>query len=199
VSQSWREIPHFAVEREIDATEAQAALAALRLREPAATHTDLLLRALAVALGQTVGGSGDLGLAVATPDGVLMPVVAGVSDLSASQLVAARRAAVQRARDGRLNGADVTSRPLASLSNLGSRGVDAFTGIIAVGQQLLLTVGAIRPRPVVLDGGLHVRPTFTATLNVDHRSFDGDRAANVLAAFDRDFGTIRAWVEGAHT
>lgn len=198
VSQSWREIPHFAVEREIDATDAAAALAALRLREPAATYTDLLLRALAVALQHTVGGSGDLGLAVAAPAGVLMPVVVRVPDLSPSQLVAARLAAVERARYRRLNGADVSGTPLASLSNLGSHGVDAFTGVIAVGQQLLLTVGTIRPRPVVLDGGLHVRPTLIATLNVDHRSFDGDRAADVLAAFDRAFGTSRAWVEGEH-
>ena len=198
VSQSWREIPHFAVQREIDAGQADAVLAVLRRTEPAATYTDLLLRALGQALQIVVGGSGDVGLAVATPAGVMMPVLRGVPGLTAGQLVEARGAAVVRARNGRLTTADLTSKPLASLSNLGSRGVDSFTGVIAVGQQLLMTVGRIRPRPVVRDGGLHIRPTLIATLNVDHRSFDGDRAADVLAAFDHEFGAIRTWAEGGH-
>ena len=198
VSQSWREIPHFSVQREVDAGQADAALAALRTAEPAATYTDLLLRALAQALQVVVGGSGDVGLAVATPAGVMMPVIRGVPGLTAGQLVEARAAAIVRARNGRLSSADLTSKPLASLSNLGSRGVDSFTGVIAVGQQLLLTVGRIRPRPVVRDGGLYIRPTLIATLNVDHRSFDGDRAADVLTAFDREFGAIRTWAEGVH-
>jgi pyruvate dehydrogenase E2 component (dihydrolipoamide acetyltransferase) len=127
-----------------------------------------------------------------------MPVVTGVPGLDPAQLAAARNAAVQRGRDGRLNGADLASEPIASLSNLGSRGVDAFTGVIAVGQQLLLTVGSVRPRPVAVDDSLAVRPTLTATLNVDHREFDGDRAADILAAFNHEFGAFRAWAEGGH-
>jgi pyruvate dehydrogenase E2 component (dihydrolipoamide acetyltransferase) len=198
VSQSWREIPHFAVQREIDAADGSAALATLRAKGLAATYTDLLLRALARALQDTVGGHGDLGLAVATPAGVMMPVVAGIPSLEPAELVAARSAAVRRGRAGRLNSADLATEPVASLSNLGSRGVDAFTGVIATGQQLLLTVGRVRPRPVAIEGGLGVRPTLIATLNVDHRSFDGDLAADVLAAFDREFGTLRTWIEGDH-
>jgi len=198
VSQSWREIPHFTVQREVEAREAQAVLAALRARGAGTTYTDLLLRALALALRETVGANGDLGLAVATPAGVMMPVVTGVPSLDPAQLAAARNAAVQRGRDGRLNGADLASEPIASLSNLGSRGVDAFTGVIAVGQQLLLTVGSVRPRPVAVDDTLAVRPTLTATLNVDHREFDGDRAADILAAFNHEFGAFRAWAEGGH-
>jgi pyruvate dehydrogenase E2 component (dihydrolipoamide acetyltransferase) len=198
VSQSWREIPHFAVQREIDAAASSAVLATLRARGLAATYTDLLLRALARAVRDTAGGHGDLGLAVATPAGVMMPVVAGIPSLEPAELVAARSAAVQRAREGRLSSADVTIEPVASLSNLGSRGVDAFTGVIATGQRLLLTAGRVRPRPVAIEGGIGVRPTLIATLNVDHRSFDGDLAADVLAAFDREFGTLRTWIEGDH-
>jgi pyruvate/2-oxoglutarate dehydrogenase complex dihydrolipoamide acyltransferase (E2) component len=106
--------------------------------------------------------------------------------------------AVQRGREGRLSSADLTAEPVASLSNLGSRGVDAFTGVIATGQRLLLTAGRVRPRPVAIEGGIGVRPTLIATLNVDHRSFDGDLAADVLATFDREFSTLRAWIEGDH-
>jgi len=198
VSQSWREIPHFSVQREIDATEGAAVLAALRARDIAATYTDLLLRALARAVQHTAGGQGDIGLAVATPAGVMMPVLTAIGGLAPAELVAARSAAVQRGRDGRLSSADLTAAPVASLSNLGSRGVDAFTGVIASGQQLLLTAGQVRPRPVAIEGGIGVRPTLIATLNVDHRSFDGDLAADVLAAFDREFGALRTWIEGEH-
>jgi pyruvate dehydrogenase E2 component (dihydrolipoamide acetyltransferase) len=198
VSQSWREIPHFAVQREIDAAAGSAVLATLRARGLTATYTDLLLRALARAVQDTAGGHGDLGLAVATPAGVMMPVVAGIPSLEPVELVSARGAAVQRGREGRLNSADLTPEPVASLSNLGSRGVDAFTGVIATGQRLLLTAGRVRSRPVAIEGGIGVRPTLIATLNVDHRSFDGDLAADVLAAFDREFGTLRTWIEGDH-
>ncbi|MBV9793264.1 MAG: 2-oxo acid dehydrogenase subunit E2 [Actinobacteria bacterium] len=199
VSQSWREIPHFAVQREIDATASEAALAALRADGIAATWTDLMLRALARAVCDTAGGNGDLGLAVATAAGVMVPVITGIPSLSTAELVAARGAAVARGRNGALNTADLTAQPAASLSNLGSRGVDAFTGVIATGQRLLLTAGRVRPRPVAIEGGIGVRPTLIATLNVDHRSFDGDLAADVLAAFDREFNALRTWIEGDRT
>jgi pyruvate dehydrogenase E2 component (dihydrolipoamide acetyltransferase) len=73
--------------------------------------------------------------------------------------------------------------------------VDAFTGIVPLGQRLLLTVGRVASRPVAVDGQLAVRLTLIATLNVDHRYLDGDQAADLLEAFDREFGTIRAWAE----
>jgi pyruvate/2-oxoglutarate dehydrogenase complex dihydrolipoamide acyltransferase (E2) component len=140
--------------------------------------------------------SQDVGLAVATPDGVVMPVVQGVTGLGPAELVAARESAVARGREGRLSAADLSGTPLASLSNLGSRGVDSFTGVIALGQQALLTVGRIAARPVVVAGLLTVRPTVVATLNVDHRRLDGDRAVSVLEAFADELGAIGSWVEG---
>ncbi len=93
VSESWRTIPHFSVQREIDASDADACLAAMRAVAPEATYTDLLLRAFALAVGpfawlaggggQPGGGtSGDVGLAVATPEGVMMPVVPDVPALA---------------------------------------------------------------------------------------------------------------------
>jgi pyruvate dehydrogenase E2 component (dihydrolipoamide acetyltransferase) len=87
--------------------------------------------------------------------------------------------------------------PVGSLSNL--RDVDEFTGIIPLGQQLLLTVGRVAARPVVVDGRLAVRTTVIATLNVDHRHLDGDQAARVLTAFEHELGALRAWAEGVRT
>jgi pyruvate dehydrogenase E2 component (dihydrolipoamide acetyltransferase) len=204
VSESWRTIPHFSVQREIDAGDADACLAAMRAVAPEATYTDLLLRAFALAVGPFAwlaggegapggGTSGDVGLAVATPEGVMMPVVPDVPALAGPALVAARQAAVRRGREGRLTARDLASGAVGAVSNLGARGVDAFTGIVPAGRRLLLTTGRIAGRPVVIDGRLAVRTTLIATLNVDHRYFDGDRAADVLDAFDREFRALHAW------
>ena len=193
VSESWRTIPHFAVLRHIDARLAQDALAVMRANGLAATITDLLLHALATALSGSADDSGDLGLAVATPDGVVIPVIGRVSDLGSAALVAARAAAVARAREGQLSATDLAARPLASLSNLGGFGVESFTGIIPLGQKLLLTTGTIVDRPVAVEGRVTVQPSFSATLNVDHRHFDGDGAARILQSFQSALDQSVAW------
>ncbi len=193
VAESWRTIPHFSVQREIDASDADASLAAMRAQAPEATYTDLLLRAFALAVNSVGQHGSDLGLAVATPDGVMMPIVAGVPDLDVPGLVAARKAATKRGRAGRLAASDLAGPAVAAISNLGARGVDSFTGIVPTGRRLLLTTGRIAGRPVVCDGRLAVRATMIATLNVDHRYLDGDRAADVLDVFDREFRALRSW------
>ena len=195
VSESWRTIPHFAVVREIDARTVNQALAAMRGNGLPATATDLLLRALAqaVAVAAEADTAGDLGLAVATPDGVVIPVIADVPSLGPAALVAARASAVARARDGRLSARDLAAGPVASLSNLGGYQVDSFTGIIPAGQKLLLTTATIADRPVAVDGQVMVRPSFTATLNVDHRQFDGDHAARILADFQAALDQSMTW------
>jgi pyruvate dehydrogenase E2 component (dihydrolipoamide acetyltransferase) len=193
VSESWRTIPHFAVVRRIDAVRVHTALATMRGDGLPATPTDLLLRALALAVTAEADAAGDIGLAVATPDGVVIPVVAGVPGLDPPALVAARAAAVARAREGRLSARDLAAGPVASLSNLGGYGVDSFTGIIPAGQKLLLTTGTIADQPVVVDGLVTVRPSFAATLNVDHRHFDGDHAARILAAFQSALDQSITW------
>jgi pyruvate dehydrogenase E2 component (dihydrolipoamide acetyltransferase) len=193
VWESWRTIPHFAVVRQIDARSVHESVAAMRGNGLPATVTDLLLRALALAVTAEADTAGDIGLAVATPDGVVMPVVAGVPGLGPAALVAARAAAVARAREGQLSARDLAAGPVASLSNLGGHGVDSFTGIIPAGQKLLLTTGTIADRPVAVDGLVTVRPSFAATLNVDHRHFDGDNAARILAAFQSALDQSITW------
>ncbi|MFL5961407.1 MAG: 2-oxo acid dehydrogenase subunit E2 [Gaiellaceae bacterium] len=187
VRESWREIPHFAVTREVDATAAQLLLADLRARQPEAspTLTDLFLRALAEAIRSVdTTSSVDVGLAVATEHGVVIPVVRDVLSLPAADLSRKRADAVARAHSGRLGAEDLEAIPRTTLSNLGARGVDQFTGIIAVGQTSLLTVGRAIPRAVVVDGAaVEIRTTFHATLNADHRTIDGAGAADLLDAF----------------
>jgi pyruvate dehydrogenase E2 component (dihydrolipoamide acetyltransferase) len=204
VSESWRTIPHFAVSREIDGSAAVQGLKALRVERPDATMTDLLLHAFAAAadwLSEATGfasgaGSGDVGLAVATPDGVMMPVVNNAAKLSASDLIVARQDATRRGRDGHLSKTDVTSTPVGSLSNLGALGVDSFTGIIPLGQLCLLTLGRVAPRLVPTDSGFSTTQILQATLNVDHRAIDGDVAARALDVFAQALGSVQTWVNG---
>ena len=185
VSESWRTIPHFAVTREVDANAMQLVLAAWRADGVAATLTDLLLRALALAHRERdPNGAVRLGLAVATDAGVVIPVISDVLELTPTQLATARLAAAERARSGRLDANDLNETPVSTLSNLGSKGIDSFTGVIALGQPTLLTVGRAVPRlHPAEDGGVAVRSMIVATLNVDHRMLDGADAADLLVAF----------------
>jgi len=187
VAESWREIPHFTVSREVNAQAMQARLEQLRSDsfEPAPTLTDLLLVALALGLRDAGGGGDvDLGLAVATAHGVVIPVIRDVLGQEPAELARSRQAAVERARAGKLSEHDLSAQPSSTLSNLGSFGVDRFTGIVAVGQTSLLTVGRVRPRVVAgEDGEISVQMMFDATLNADHRTVDGAGAARLLVAF----------------
>jgi pyruvate dehydrogenase E2 component (dihydrolipoamide acetyltransferase) len=187
VAEAWREIPHFAVTREVVAESMLAALDVLRARfaQSSPTLTDLLLRAFALALREAEHQHVvDVGLAVATDHGVVIPVVRDVLALDAGGLARARTEAVARARTGRLNADDLAARPHSTLSNLGRYGVDQFTGIIAVGQTSLLTIGRAVPRVVAESSQtLAIRTTLFATLNADHRAMDGAQAAQLLGAF----------------
>ena len=187
VAESWREIPHFTVSRQIDAEEMSAALEQERARgtEPLPSFTGSALTCTRRGSArERSGGAVDLGLAVATPDGVVVPVVQDVLGRSLAELAAARQAAVTRARTGRLASEDLNVTPMSTLSNLGSFGVDRFTGIVAPGQTTLLTVGRARPRVVADDRrAISVRLMFDATVNSDHRALDGADAARLLSSF----------------
>jgi pyruvate dehydrogenase E2 component (dihydrolipoamide acetyltransferase) len=180
VVRSWQEIPHFAVTRELRVGQLTDLVREWRAVLPGLTLTDLLLRGLALALLERERRSDlDLGLAVATDRGVAIPVIRDVLNLGLVELVDARTAAVERARTGKRNKDDGRT-PASTLSNLGAVGVDQFTGVIPYGQTSMLTVGRAAPRPVVEDGQLAVATTMQATLNVDHRDWDGRHAGEAL-------------------
>lgn len=181
VTRSWHEIPHFTVSRELHVDALADAVRQWRVVIPQLTMTDLMLRAWALALLERHRRSDiDLGLAVATDRGVAIPVVRSVLRLGMVELVDARRAAVARARAGKLH-ADDAAVPVSTLSNLGAVGVDQFTGVVPYGQTDILTVGRAAERPVVVDHGLTIAFTMHATLNADHRVWDGWDAGQALA------------------
>lgn len=127
----------------------------------------------------------DIAVAVATPGGLLTPVVRGADQLSVSRLGQTIADLAVRAREGRLGPADYQGGSF-TVSNLGMYGVEEFSAIINPPQAAILAVGAASKRPVVADdGSLAVASVMSVTLSVDHRAIDGAVAARWLAAFRR--------------
>ena len=181
VTRSWRDAPHFFVMREVDASN----LVAERARGPVeATYTDLIVHAVAAALTRhpRMNGSAsdiNIGLAVAVPDGLLVPVIYGADRLSINELVARRKELLDRIRLGKLRAADLTAGTF-TVSNLGMYSVDAFTAILTDGQAGILAVGRITNRVVAVQGAPAVRPTMMMSLSCDHRRVDGARASEFM-------------------
>ena len=178
---SWREVPHFFLSREIDASQ----LIVVRSRQSAAvTFTDLLLRVVAVTLVRhpemnSRSQDVNIALAIALESGLIAPVVGGADRLDLAAIAARRADLVERARAGRLRSGDLRQATF-TLSNLGMYGVDAFWAIVTAGQAGVLAVGRIADRVVPVGGRPQVRPTLVLNLSCDHRAVDGARAARFL-------------------
>ncbi len=121
----------------------------------------------------------NIGIAVAAPQGLVVPVVRSVERLSLAELAQARGEVVGRARDNKLQQADLEGGTF-TISNLGMYGVEQFVAVLNPPQAAILAVGATEDRPVARDGQVVVRPTMTMTLTVDHRAVDGAEAADFL-------------------
>jgi pyruvate dehydrogenase E2 component (dihydrolipoamide acetyltransferase) len=183
VTESWRTVPHFSVGRDVRVDGLMAAVQTARGAGAAVTVTDFLVAGLAWAL-ESVGEPPDVGLAVATEWGVLIPVLRSLAGRSLRDVAALRQAAVNRARARRLGSSD-TAPAFATLSNLGPSKVTWFTGVVPVGHVALLTVGEVSLRPAVEDGALVVAPMLTAVVTADHRRYDGTDSARLLDGFCR--------------
>ena len=181
VSQSWREVPHFSVGRDVRVDGLREAVAKARAAGAPATVTDFLLLGLSRAL-EAEGQQPEVGLAVATQWGVLIPVVGPLGGASLADVARLREGAVSRARARRMASQDGAT-VFATLSNLGTSGVTWFTGVVPVGQVALLTVGEVNDRPAVEEGKLVVAPILTAIVTADHRRFDGVDSARLLERF----------------
>ena len=126
----------------------------------------------------------NVGVAVDTPEGLVVPVVAGADRLSLDQINARISDLAARARDGSLT-PDEMADGTFTVSNGGIYPVDITTAILNPPQTGILWVGRVRDRPVVVgDGVIAVRPTLQACLTFDHRAVDGGPAAAFLATFE---------------
>jgi pyruvate dehydrogenase E2 component (dihydrolipoamide acetyltransferase) len=131
--------------------------------------------------------SANVGIAVAAPQGLLVPVVKSAERLTLAEIAAVRADLVDRARNQKLTAEDMDGGTF-TISNLGMFGVESFTAVLNPPQAAILAVGATDDRAVVREGQVVVRPTMTMTLTVDHRAVDGAPAADFLR-------TVKAMVE----
>jgi pyruvate dehydrogenase E2 component (dihydrolipoamide acetyltransferase) len=189
-TQSWTQVPHFFLVREIDASNLVQAREGERGVK--VTVTDLLIvlvaRTLAKHPKMNASWTGDairfnpsvnISMAVAVKDGVVGAVIQNAAAKPLSAIAIERRDLAERAKSGRLRPADITGGTF-TISNLGMYGVDAFTAIITPPQAAVLAVGRIADRIVPVNGAHAIRPIMTITLSIDHRIVDGAQAALFL-------------------
>ncbi len=128
-----------------------------------------------------------LGIAAATPRGLLVPVVRDADALSLAGLSGAIRELAVTARSGKTPPSALTAGTI-TITNVGVFGVDAGTPILTPGEAAILAVGAVRRQPWEHQGGIALRDVLTLALTFDHRIVDGEQGSRFLA----DIGGILA-------
>ena len=153
---------------------------------------DIVLKAVAAALRQHPNcnaqwhdgfvrrfNSVHIGVAVAIEDGLITPIVRDAHAKGIAQISAEVRELVGRARIKRLMPDEYTGATF-SVSNLGMFGIHEFTALINPPEAGILAVGGIEETPVVVDGGVGVRPRMRITMSCDHRVIDGAQGSRFL-------------------
>jgi pyruvate dehydrogenase E2 component (dihydrolipoamide acetyltransferase) len=120
-----------------------------------------------------------VGMAVAAPNGLIVPVIRDADRRTIQEIAAARADLVARARAGKLQRADLEDGTF-TISNLGMFGIEQFIAVLNPPQAAILAVGTTEERPVVREGQVEVRPMLTLTLTCDHRAIDGADGADFL-------------------
>jgi pyruvate dehydrogenase E2 component (dihydrolipoamide acetyltransferase) len=122
----------------------------------------------------------NLGIAAATPRGLIVPNVKEAHTLNMKQLAMALEGLTVTARDGKTTPEDMSNGTI-TITNLGSFGVDTGTPIINPGEVSIVALGTIKQKPWVVDGQVEVRYVTTIGASFDHRVVDGDVASRFLA------------------
>jgi pyruvate dehydrogenase E2 component (dihydrolipoamide acetyltransferase) len=122
----------------------------------------------------------DLGVAVATDRGLLVPVIRGAEKRSVAELVLERSRIVDLTRAGRLGPADMGGAA-ATLSSLGTFGVDTFNAMLNPGESAILAAGRAVERLVPRERGIAVAPMISLTFTFDHRVVDGATGGAALS------------------
>jgi 2-oxoisovalerate dehydrogenase E2 component (dihydrolipoyl transacylase) len=121
----------------------------------------------------------NLGIAAATPRGLMVPNIKDAGSMSLHELARALDHVIDQARAGKLTVAEMSDGTL-TLTNVGTFGVEGATPILNPPEAAILALGSIRPRPWVVDGAVAVRDVMTLSISIDHRLVDGELGANVL-------------------
>jgi len=193
LTDAWQ-APVFQLTVSVDMTQALSVVERLRTlhEQERPTVTDLLTKVSAAALIRhrdvnahfvedeiRVHPSANVGIAVAAPQGLVVPVIRGAERLAIAEIARARAELVGRARDNNLRREDLEAGTF-TISNLGMFGIEQFIAVLNPPQVAILAVGSTEERVVVRDGGFVAVATMTATLTCDHRAVDGATGAEFL-------------------
>jgi pyruvate dehydrogenase E2 component (dihydrolipoamide acetyltransferase) len=193
-AKSFAEVPHFYLTRDLEVDRLLELRERLKAKmEPAPSVTELCALAVARTLkdhprlnaryvegGQMeVNPRVNLGIAVATDDGLVVPVLKGADTLPLRGLVGASKDLVRRAREGKLSPDDLSGGTF-TVSNLGMMQIDTFDAIINAPQAAILALGTVRTVPDWREGEWLPRRVISATLSIDHRVADGADGARFL-------------------
>jgi pyruvate dehydrogenase E2 component (dihydrolipoamide acetyltransferase) len=198
LTEAWA-APVFQLGVSIDMTEAlhlrEQLVSRLAEGEAKPTVNDILTKFAGVALqrhprvnatfdGETIQRFpvAHVGMAVAAPNGLVVPVVRDAGRATIQEIAQQRADLVSRARDGKLTLDDMQGGTF-TISNLGMFGVEQFVAVLNPPQVAILAVGAVKATPVAVDGEVDVAPIMQVTLTCDHRAIDGADGAEFLRTF----------------
>ncbi|MCF8258089.1 MAG: pyruvate dehydrogenase complex dihydrolipoamide acetyltransferase [Flavobacteriales bacterium] len=188
--------PHFYLTMRIDMDEMMKARESINEVAPMkVSFNDLIIKACAVALKKhpqvNAAWMGDhirynehvhIGVAVAVPDGLLVPVVRFADTKRLSEISSEVKDFVLRANDKKLQPADWEGNTF-TVSNLGMFGIEEFTAIINTPDSCIMAIGGIDQVPVVRGGQIVPGHVMRVTLSCDHRTVDGASGAKFLQTF----------------
>ncbi|MBI4513053.1 MAG: 2-oxo acid dehydrogenase subunit E2 [Gemmatimonadetes bacterium] len=192
-------IPHYYLTTEVDMERALMLREELNAEEDESgvriSVNDILVKVAAQALvlhpEVNVGFAGDhirrytradIGIAVALDDGLITPVLRNAQAKGLRQIAEESRVLIERARARRLTPEEYSNATF-TISNLGMFEIDEFTAVINPPGATILAVGAVREKPVVVEGEIEVRKRMRVTLSCDHRVVDGATGARFLQTF----------------
>lgn len=197
MTESFSTAPHFYLSVEIDASlllrmREKLILQIERITDVRPTISDFLIKIASQALEEhpevnsvwdKVGvrriADINIGLAVATERGLMVPVFHHANQKPLHEITSRRKEVVEKARDGKISLTDLEGGSF-TITNLGTFAVDQFNAIINPPQSVIMSVGRIKDRPAVVNNDIVIRPTMIITLSVDHRILDGSEAARFL-------------------
>ena len=188
-------VPHFYLTMEVDMSAAKAMRAEVNAawsEEERISFNDIVIRATALSLMRHPDANGsfrdggfvyheeaNIGIAVAVPGGLLVPVLKSCDTKPLRQLAVEAKVLVERTREGKNRPGDLEGGTF-TVSNLGMFGVRDFYAIVNPPQSAIIAVGGIEPRPVVRDGEIVVRDIMYLSISADHRILYGAPAAEFL-------------------
>jgi pyruvate dehydrogenase E2 component (dihydrolipoamide acetyltransferase) len=187
VALSAKNVPHCTLSMEVDMSQASKLKESLEI-----SYTDIIVKAVALALKEhrimnsTLEGDKikvfediNIGVATATPQGLVVPVVKKADEKSLAEISSEIKRLTEKAREGKLEKQDVSGVTF-TVTNLGMYGVEVFTPIINPPEAAILGVGKIVKKPVAEEDEVKIKPMMTLSLSFDHRIVDGAPAAEFL-------------------